>query len=77
MENVDKRNAVRAGAVSAVAALMMLMSSPAFADGGDGSYKGLTVAQSLGLYVGIPIALFVIIAGLVMLPSVINKDKKK
>ncbi|MFI6445153.1 hypothetical protein [Kitasatospora sp. NPDC050543] len=76
---MDKRNALRAGAVTAAATLMMLMTSPAMAlisDDGDDPGPGLTVAQTLGLYVGIPVASFLIIAGLVMLPSWIGKDKK-
>ncbi|GAA2742793.1 MULTISPECIES: hypothetical protein [Kitasatospora] len=79
MGNVDKRNALRAGAVSATATLMMLMSSPAMAlvrDDGDDPGSGLTVAQTLGLFVALPILMFVVIAGLVMLPSV-TKGKKK
>ncbi|GGV32231.1 hypothetical protein GCM10010495_56240 [Kitasatospora herbaricolor] len=71
---------MRAGAVSAAATLMMLMSSPAMAltrDDGDDPGAGLSVAQTLGLYVAIPIVLFAVIAGLVMLPSVVGKDKKK
>ncbi|MET9613863.1 hypothetical protein [Kitasatospora indigofera] len=77
---MDKRNALRAGAVSAAATLMMLMSSPAMAltpDDGDDPGTGLSVAQTLGLYVALPIVLFAVIAGLVMLPSVVGKDKKK
>ncbi|MER8185350.1 hypothetical protein [Kitasatospora sp. NPDC094015] len=72
MENVDKRNALRAGAVSAAATLMMLMSSPAMAlirDDGDDPGQGLTVAQTLGLFVGIPVLSFVVIAGLCMLSA--------
>lgn len=63
---------MRAGAVTAAATLMMLMSSPAFASAGelaDAPYKGLSVAQALGLYVGIPLLSFAVIAGLVMLGS--------
>lgn len=78
MENVDKRNALRAGAVSAAATLMMLMSSPAMAlvrDDGDDPGQSLSVAQTLGLFVALPIAMFVVIAGLVMLPS-LGKGKK-
>ncbi|MGX4692203.1 hypothetical protein [Streptomyces sp. JNUCC 63] len=67
---MDKKNALRAGALAAGTTLMMLlMSSPALAltrDDGDDPGQGLSVIQTLGLYVGIPIALFVIIAGLVM-----------
>ncbi|MDH6140956.1 MULTISPECIES: hypothetical protein [Kitasatospora] len=70
MGNVDKRNALRAGAVSAAATLMMLLTSPAFAltrDDGDDPGPGLSIAQTLGLYVGIPVLSFVVITGLVML----------
>ena len=77
MGNVDKRNALRAGAVTAAATLMMLMSSPAMAltrDDGDDPGPGLSVAQTLGLFVGIPLALFAIIAGLVF---VLSKDTTK
>ncbi|WP_104818634.1 hypothetical protein [Kitasatospora sp. MMS16-BH015] len=76
---MDKRNALRAGAVTAAATLMMLMTSPAMAltrDDGDDPGSGLSVAQTLGLYVLAPIVLFAIIAGLVMLPS-LGKGKKK
>ncbi|MER5640080.1 hypothetical protein ABT095_24440 [Kitasatospora sp. NPDC002227] len=76
---MDKRNALRAGAITATATLMMLLSSPAMAltrDDGDNPGSGLSVAQTLGLYVLAPIALFVIIAGLTALPS-LGKGKKK
>ncbi|AXI77596.1 hypothetical protein [Peterkaempfera bronchialis] len=75
---MDKRNALRAGAVSAVATLMMLMSSPAFAlirDDGDEPGGGLSVGETVGLYVVIPIVAFLVIAGLVMLPSITGKKK--
>ncbi|MFF7634306.1 hypothetical protein ACFZB9_14295 [Kitasatospora sp. NPDC008050] len=66
---MDKRNAMRAGAVSAAATLMMLLSSPAFAATGNATEEraSLSVAQSLGLFVATPIVLFAIIAGLVVL----------
>ncbi|MEU3339960.1 hypothetical protein ACWCQ1_02155 [Streptomyces sp. NPDC002144] len=67
---MDKKNALRAGALAAGTTLMMLlMSSPALAltrDDGDDPGKGLSVIQTLGLYVAIPLGLFAIIAGLVM-----------
>ncbi|WP_030297332.1 hypothetical protein [Streptomyces katrae] len=67
---MDKKNALRAGAVTAGSTLMMLlMTSPALAvthDDGDDPGAGLSVAQTLGLYVGLPILLFLVIAGLVM-----------
>ncbi|MEV7782771.1 hypothetical protein [Kitasatospora sp. NPDC088351] len=76
---MDKRNALRAGAVSATVTLMMLLSSPAMAltrDDGDDPGSGLSVAQTLGLYVLAPIAAFVIIAALAGLPYG-GKAKKK
>ncbi|MEV6653549.1 hypothetical protein [Streptomyces sp. NPDC051219] len=67
---MDKKNALRAGAVTAGTTLMMLlMSSPAVAlsrDDGDDPGPGLSVAETLGLYVAAPILLFLVIAGLVM-----------
>lgn len=68
--SVDKKNALRAGALAAGTTLMMLLlSSPALAltrDDGDDPGNGLSVIETLGLYVLIPLALFVVIAGLVM-----------
>ncbi|MFG2137332.1 hypothetical protein [Streptomyces sp. NPDC048650] len=69
MSNKVKKNVLRAGTVTAGTALMLLMSSPAFAltrDDGDDPGPGLSVIQTLGLYVAAPIVLFLIIAGLVM-----------
>ncbi|MFI5762802.1 MULTISPECIES: hypothetical protein [unclassified Streptomyces] len=67
---MDKKNALRAGAVTAGTTLMMLlMTSPALAvtrDDGDDPGPGLSVAETLGLYVATPIVIFLIIAGLVM-----------
>lgn len=70
-------NALRTGAVAAGVPLMLLLSSPAFAvarDDGDDPGPGLSVIETLGLYVAIPIALFLVIAGLV---SVTDKSRKK
>ena len=73
---MDKKNALRAGALAAGTTLMMLlMSSPALAltrEDGDDPGHGLSVIQTLGLYVAIPLALFGTIAGLVM---VLDKSK--
>ncbi|WP_031070539.1 hypothetical protein [Streptomyces sp. NRRL S-118] len=75
---MDKKNALRAGAVAAGTTLMMLlMSSPALAlvrDDGDDPGSGLSVAETLGLFVGAPILLFLVIAGLVM---VLDKSRKQ
>ncbi|MFF7142505.1 MULTISPECIES: hypothetical protein [Streptomyces] len=75
---MDKKNALRAGALAAGTTLMMLlMSSPALAltrDDGDDPGKGLSVASTLGLFVAAPIVLFLVIAGLVM---VLDKSHKQ
>ncbi|MFD5425581.1 hypothetical protein [Streptomyces sp. NPDC127084] len=67
---MDKKNALRAGAVAAGTTLMMLlMSSPALAltrDDGDDPGPGLSAIETVGLYVVLPIVLFLVIAGLVM-----------
>ncbi|KUO22047.1 hypothetical protein [Streptomyces dysideae] len=68
---MDKKNALRAGALAAGTTLMMLlMSSPALAvarDDGDDPGPGLSVIETLGLYVVAPIGLFAVITGLVMI----------
>lgn len=67
---VVKRSALRAGFVTAGTALMVLMTStPALAytpDDGDDPGPGLSVFETLGLFVILPIVLFLVIAGLVM-----------
>jgi len=66
---VDKKNALRAGTLAAGTTLMMLlMSSPALAltrDDGDDPGPGLSVVDTLGLFVLAPLAIFGVIAGLV------------
>ena len=80
MSGVDKKlnkKVVRAGVVTAGTTLMLLMSSPAFAvtqDDGDDPGSGLSVIQTLGLFVACPLVLFGIIAGLVM---VTDKSRKQ
>ncbi|MFE6225111.1 MULTISPECIES: hypothetical protein [unclassified Streptomyces] len=75
---MDKKNALRAGAVAAGTTLMMLlMSSPALAltrDDGDDPAPKLEVVETLGLFVALPVVLFLVIAGLVM---VLDKSRKK
>lgn len=70
------KNALRAGAVTAGTALTLLLSSPLAlaATSGMDPGPGLSVGQTLGLYVGIPVALFLLIAGAVM---VTDKSRKK
>jgi hypothetical protein len=78
---VDKntKKAVRAGVVTAGTTLIMLMSSPAFAltrDDGDDPGSGLSVIQTLGLFVACPLVLFGIIAGLVMVTDKSRKQQR-
>jgi hypothetical protein len=54
----------------------LLAASPAFAslhrDDGDDPGKGLSALQTLGIYVGIPVGVFLLIALLVSIPSMIR-----
>ncbi|WP_406296305.1 hypothetical protein [Embleya sp. NBC_00888] len=55
---------------------MSLISAPAFAnvrDDGDDPAPKLGIGETLGIFVGIPILSFLIIAGLVMLPDIVKK----
>ncbi|MFF2101102.1 hypothetical protein [Streptomyces sp. NPDC058202] len=78
---MDKKNALRAGALAAGTTLMMLlMTSPALAltrDDGDDPGNGLSVLDTLGLYVAAPLVLFAIIAGLVMVLDKSDKQPKQ
>lgn len=79
MSNKVNKNALRAGTITAGTALMLLMSSPAFAltrDDGDDPGPGLSVIETLGLYVAAPIVLFLIIAGLVVAGDKTRKQAK-
>ncbi|MGP8301753.1 hypothetical protein ACTPOK_28300 [Streptomyces inhibens] len=79
MSNKVNKNALRAGFITAGTALMLLMSSPAFAltpDDGDDPGPGLSVIQTLGLYVAAPIVLFLVIAGLVVVGDKSRKQAK-
>ncbi|AIA03665.1 MULTISPECIES: hypothetical protein [Streptomyces] len=79
MSNKVKNTALRAGTITAGTALMLLMSSPAFAltrDDGDDPGPGLNVIQTLGLYVVTPIVLFLVIAGLVVMTDKSRKQAK-
>ncbi|WP_030840667.1 hypothetical protein [Streptomyces sp. NRRL F-4474] len=78
---MDKKNALRAGAVSAGTTLMMLlMTSPALAltrDDGDDPGPGLSIGETLGLYVALPIVIFLVIVGLVMALDKSDRPRKK
>ncbi|MET7637857.1 hypothetical protein [Streptomyces sp. NPDC005438] len=70
------RQALRAGTLSAGTTWMLLLSSPAFAarDDGDDPGPGISLAETLGLFVGLPLLAFVVIAGLVMAGSKSTHD---
>lgn len=75
------RAAARAGAVAATTAVPLLAASSAFAayhpyDGED-SGPGLTVLQTLGIYIGIPLALFLLISFLVVVPGWVRGDRSR
>ncbi|MFH8573136.1 hypothetical protein [Streptomyces sp. NPDC017993] len=79
MSNKVNKNVLRAGTITAGTALMLLMSSPAFAltrDDGDDPGPGLSVIETLGLYVAAPLVLFLVIAGLVMVGDKSDKPAK-
>jgi hypothetical protein len=75
---VRARTAVRTCVLTAITALLVLPATPAVAavtllanarDDGDDPGGGLSVIQTLGIFVGIPVLLFVVIAVLVIAPS--------
>jgi hypothetical protein len=77
------RAAVRSGAVAAMTSVPLLAVTTALADTSNHNYDGedsgssLTVLQTLGIYVGIPLALFLFIAFLVCLPGWVKGDRNR
>ena len=75
------RAGVRAGIVAATAGVPLLAASSAFAANhpydGEDSGPGLTVLQTLGIYVGIPLGLFLVISFLVVLPGLARGDRNR
>ena len=72
----------RTGRVSALAAgaVLVLLSAPAHADvpegwGGQTQHETLDPLHALGLYLGIPLLLFALIAVAVYLPSMVRGEK--
>jgi hypothetical protein len=70
---------VRAGTVAALTALPLLAAGSAFADNFQGEDAGprLSVLATIGIFVGIPVALFLLITFLVMLPSWVKGDSNR
>lgn len=66
----NKKNALRAGTVTAGTALLSLLASPAFAlthDDGADPGPGISVGETIGVFVVLPIVLFLLIAACVSL----------
>ena len=62
---VKTRPAVRAAVVAATLSLMLALATPAqalYRDDGDGPGPGISALETLLLYVGIPLAVFVLVA---------------
>lgn len=75
----SKRFAVRAGTLVALTSAPLLAVSSAFASGFQGEDAGprLSVLQTVGIFVGIPVGLFVLITVLVLLPGWIRGDRNR
>lgn len=75
------RTATRAGVIAAATSVPLLAASTALAANhpydGEDSGSGLTVLQTLGIYVGIPLALFLVISFLVVLPGWARGDRNR
>jgi hypothetical protein len=75
------RAGARAGVLAAAASVPLLTATAALASNhnydGEDSGPGLTVLQTLGIYVGIPLALFAIISFLVVLPGWVRGDRNR
>ena len=70
---------MRAGTVVALTSVPLLAAGSAFADNFQGEDAGprLSVLQTVGIFVGIPIALFLLITFLVMLPGWVKGDRNR
>jgi len=76
------RAGARAGVLAAAAGLPLLVGTVAQAASnhnydGEDSGPGLTVLQTLGIYVGIPVGLFLLISFLVVLPGWVRGDRNR
>jgi hypothetical protein len=67
------RRALRAATLGSLAAMPLLLASPAFAlhrDAGDDPGPGMSAVATILVYIGIPAAIFCVIALLVLAPSI-------
>jgi hypothetical protein len=65
--------------VAALTAVPLLAATSAFADNFQGEDAGprLSVLATIGIFVGIPVGLFLLITFLVMLPSLVKGDSNR
>ena len=70
---------MRAGTVAALTAVPLLAASSAFAENFQGEDAGprLSVLATIGIFVGIPVGLFLLITFLVMLPGWVKGDSDR
>jgi hypothetical protein len=75
----SKRSAVRVGTLVALTSAPLLAASSAFAAGFQGEDAGprLSVLETVGIFIGIPVGLFVVITLLVLLPGWIRGDRNR
>jgi hypothetical protein len=75
------RLGARAGVLAAVTSVPLLSTAAALASNhnydGENSGPGLTVLQTIGIFVGIPVALFSLITFLVVLPGWVRGDRNR
>jgi hypothetical protein len=77
------RTAARAGAVVAMTSVPLLAANTVLAATSNHNYQGedsgpgLTVLQTLGIYVAIPLGLFLVISFLVVLPGWVKGDRNR
>lgn len=78
---VRVRAALRAGTVAALTSAPLLAAATALADthtyDGEDSGSGLSVLQTVGIYVCIPLAAFALISFLVLAPGWIKGDRNR
>ena len=72
------RRALRAASVGSLAAVPLLLASPAFAvqhDAGSDPGPGMSAVATILVYIGIPAAIFCVIALLVLAPSIARGNR--
>ena len=75
---VRRRRALRSATVGSLATIPLLLATPAFAlhrDAGDDPGQGMSAVATILVYVGIPLAAFVVIALLVMAPGIARGNR--